>query len=503
MLRLLFVFSALLWTVTFASAHDPQDLKTPPGEARYIVNAGVVVSQKTDTGESKILFDPLPLSGFGTYPDLPDAEKKSMMSGEVPYDGIDAVFISHAHSDHFSALDMNRYMAAQPEVRLFAPAQAIDAMKKGSRWDEGFESRITAIALEYGDGPAKYSISGLDISAVRIPHSGWPERTEIENLVFRVTLNDNITVAHMGDADINPVHYAPYAKHWQQAGTDMAFPPFWIYLDPDGDEVLEIMNVRQSVGVHVPIKGSDKLKASGADFFFVSGESRSINPAAQTCAPVTFEAVDFTVCTVERTADIRLFWGDEADKPFGNFSKLSKSLEGGGETLVMAMNGGMYKSDRKPVGYYVEDGTQGQNLMTKASYGNFGLLPNGVFYVDETGAHVSETLNFKAAKPDVRFATQSGPMLVIDGQLHPRFRKNSSSRKRRNGVGVTGDKVYFVISEAPVNFHHFGRLFRDKLKTPNALFLDGVISRLYDPESGRNDAGLSMGPIVGVVASQP
>jgi len=90
-------------------------------------------------------------------------------------------------------------------------------------------------------------------------------------------------------------------------------------------------------------------------------------------------------------------------------------------------------------------------------------------------------------------------MLVIDGSLHAKFRAQSTSKKRRNGVGVDGDKIYFAISEEPVNFHHFGRLFRDQLKTPNALYLDGVVSRLYDTGLSRNDPGMPMGPIIAVV----
>jgi len=218
------------------------------------------------------------------------------------------------------------------------------------------------------------------------------------------------------------------------------------------------------------------------------------------CAPVLFDGADFTVCAVDLDADIRLFLNNADDIPYGHFSVLSQYLAMNDETLLLAMNGGMYHSDRRPVGYFIEQGEKKQELMTRGSSGNFGLLPNGVFYVAKDGTiAVQETLAFKEAKPETRYATQSGPMLVIDGELHPAFQAASQSRKRRNGVGVGADKIYFAISEQPVNFHHFARLFKDEFGTPNALFLDGVVSRLYDAESGRNDLGLPMGPILGVV----
>jgi uncharacterized protein YigE (DUF2233 family) len=92
-------------------------------------------------------------------------------------------------------------------------------------------------------------------------------------------------------------------------------------------------------------------------------------------------------------------------------------------------------------------------------------------------------------------------MLVIDGDLHPRFLVDSDSRYVRNGVGVSADghTAWFAISDRSVTFHEFGRLFRDGLKARNALYFDGSISRLYAPQVRRNDFGWSMGPIIGLV----
>jgi uncharacterized protein YigE (DUF2233 family) len=142
-------------------------------------------------------------------------------------------------------------------------------------------------------------------------------------------------------------------------------------------------------------------------------------------------------------------------------------------------------------------------LVRNAGPGNFGMLPNGVFWIDDKSAGVTETLTydslFEGDPP--RFATQSGPMLVVNGELHPALNPDGTSIRRRNGVGVSGDgrQVFFVISDAPVNFHTFARLFRDRLQVPNALYLDGAVSKVYAPALERNETGLDMGPIVGVV----
>ena len=198
--------------------------------------------------------------------------------------------------------------------------------------------------------------------------------------------------------------------------------------------------------------------------------------------------------------DLRIFHDAPGGGNLGSFGAVSDGLAAEGRVLAIAMNAGMYHPDRRPVGLLVENGTERAPLVTAEGPGNFGLLPNGVFCIADRGFSVVESRAFAAAPPACRFASQSGPMLVIDGALHPRFLKDSDSRYVRNGVGVSADgrTAWFAISASPVNFETFGRLFRDVLKTPNALYFDGKISRLYAPELGRNDFGFAMGPIVGL-----
>lgn len=219
------------------------------------------------------------------------------------------------------------------------------------------------------------------------------------------------------------------------------------------------------------------------------------------CRTVEHLEQSFSVCDVDMTsADVRLFLRDDDGNTIGGFTGLQDALDPN-ERLIFAMNGGMFHPDRRPVGLFIADGAAEQRLITTPGPGNFGMLPNGVFCGLDGSAAVIETLQFAAAPPDCQFATQSGPMLVIDGALHPRFIPGSSSLRIRNGVGTSDDGAgaVFAISDAPVNFHDFATLFRDTLGLPNALYLDGNVSRLFAPELSRRDGGTGLGPIIGVV----
>ncbi|MFN0115087.1 MAG: phosphodiester glycosidase family protein [Paracoccaceae bacterium] len=236
----------------------------------------------------------------------------------------------------------------------------------------------------------------------------------------------------------------------------------------------------------------------------VLGLGAAATAKAAECRSMTFAGEGYALCEVAAGEDLRLWLTGEDGAPMGTFERLRGWAGDRGLSVVFAMNAGMYHPDRRPVGLYVEDGREGAPLVTGASKGNFGMLPNGVFCVSDRGFAVTETGAFATRPPACLYATQSGPMLVIGGALHPRFLPGSDSLHVRNGVGVSpeGRTAWFAISDRPVTFHAFARLFFDGLGVPDALYLDGSISRLYAPALGRDDAGFPMGPILGVVVPE-
>lgn len=226
--------------------------------------------------------------------------------------------------------------------------------------------------------------------------------------------------------------------------------------------------------------------------------------AAADCTPLRHDGLEYTVCIIDPAQeDLRLFRTMSDGTVLGSFDRVNVLLSGEGRELALAMNAGMFHPDRSPVGLYIEKGEERHPAIASAGPGNFGLLPNGILCLTGDSAEVIETRAYLAAPPACDYATQSGPMLVIGGELHPAFLPHSTSRFIRNGAGVRPDgALALAISEQPVTFHEFGRLFRDALGTPDALYLDGKVSRLYAPALGRHDFGLPLGPILGVTVPQ-
>jgi uncharacterized protein YigE (DUF2233 family) len=225
----------------------------------------------------------------------------------------------------------------------------------------------------------------------------------------------------------------------------------------------------------------------------------------------TFEDAAYIVCTFDlATSDIRFFWRQPDGTPHATFGDLAAHLEENGRRLEFAMNGGMYDDTLSPIGLYVENGEQHHAANTATSTEvpapNFYKKPNGVFFVDGDQAGVMTTEDFLADPPEADYATQSGPMLVIDGKLHPAFIEGSDSLNPRNGVcAPRPDQVRLAITEGSVNFWDFGRFFRDQLGCDNALFLDGgSASGIYSPQLGRDDppGHGGYGPIIGVVSAR-
>jgi uncharacterized protein YigE (DUF2233 family) len=197
---------------------------------------------------------------------------------------------------------------------------------------------------------------------------------------------------------------------------------------------------------------------------------------------------------------VRLYWHDEKGSTFRSIQRLQTWLEAKQQRLLFATNGGMYKPGNTPLGLYVEQGVPLTPLDTASGIGNFYLKPNGVFYLTAAGrAGISPTSSFRM-QPHIQYATQSGPLLVLHGQIHPAFRTGSTNRHVRNGVGLLPDgTVLFAMSKEKVSLYDFAAYFRQQ-GCQMALYLDGFVSRTYLPEKNWRQTDGDFGVIIGVTS---
>jgi uncharacterized protein YigE (DUF2233 family) len=233
-------------------------------------------------------------------------------------------------------------------------------------------------------------------------------------------------------------------------------------------------------------------------------QARSAEPAhaARACSERVFEGTRFTACRYDaRRDEIRILDAD-ARGTLRSFDNLDQALGRDSKRLLFAMNAGMFDPAGFPVGLSIAQGVE-RHKINRASGGadNFSMQPNGIFAADAAGHVVIVTSkDWPPAGFHARWATQSGPMLVIAGKLHPRIQPNGVSLNIRNGVGVADrDTAWFVISEEPVSFGRLARFLRDGLGCRNALYFDGAVSSLWDPAAGREDSRFELGPLVAIL----
>ncbi|HEY1631974.1 MAG TPA: phosphodiester glycosidase family protein [Rhizomicrobium sp.] len=216
--------------------------------------------------------------------------------------------------------------------------------------------------------------------------------------------------------------------------------------------------------------------------------------AARPCSDQTFEDSHFTVCPYDsRHEALRLVWKDARGHALRGFKGISP------HRVRFAMNAGMYQQDGTPLGFYVENGKRLRQLnLRDARSGNFYMKPNGVFSMKPNGAmRIEPSYEFALRSDTPQSATQSGPLLVLGGKLHPQITEDGPSRNLRNGVGLRdAHHAYFVISDDPVSFGKLARLFRDRLGCPDALYFDGAVSSAWIPSRHRMDNAAPLGPMV-------
>ena len=218
---------------------------------------------------------------------------------------------------------------------------------------------------------------------------------------------------------------------------------------------------------------------------------------------VRFNGQLFDVFIVDLIKDeIEFFYVDEKNQKLCDFESVNNYVKSKGKNLIFITNGGMFQKDGSPLGAFYYKGKEIKTVNLSDGTGNFYIKPNGVFCIDKNNeAIIVESEKFNIVAENVYYATQSGPVLVVNGYINKNFQESSTNLNIRSGVGIINPTtIVFAISNEPVNFYTFANLFKTYLSCSNALFLDGAISEMYHPKLERYGLNSGFfGVMIGVV----
>lgn len=199
---------------------------------------------------------------------------------------------------------------------------------------------------------------------------------------------------------------------------------------------------------------------------------------------INYRQQDFYTYIVDLTnSNLSFNFKTNSGEQIKTLSKLNTYYSQQNKNLIFATNGGIFSNNLEPLGLYVENGSEMFSLNLQDGAGNFFLKPNGIFYINKwNGAGIIESSKYETIAGKISYAIQSGPLLLLNGNVHGKFTENSSNKYIRNGVGIIDNKtIVFAISKKPVNFFDFAMLFKEEFNCANALYLDGAISEMYLP----------------------
>ena len=178
-------------------------------------------------------------------------------------------------------------------------------------------------------------------------------------------------------------------------------------------------------------------------------------------------------------------WKNPEGEKYLNMHSVTDSFGISNSQVKFLMNGGMFDPLFNPVGLYIENGLLLNQIDQKKDQpGNFYIQPNGIFTVDYDGSvQIIKTEDFRN-NDRIKFATQSGPILVWERKINPYFNPDSENTNIRNAVGIKADgEVIFVISKDKVSFYQLSQFMVDS-GCKKALYLDGFVSNMYTQENG-------------------
>jgi L-ascorbate metabolism protein UlaG (beta-lactamase superfamily) len=207
---------------------------------RYVANAGVLVTVEG----RRFLIDAPIRDGIPPYATSPADERARLEGASAPYDGVDAILITHWHEDHFSPEAVAAHLTRNARAVLISSPEVV-ARVRAVAADLPVE-RVRGILPAPGQAEA-VTVGSVTVRVLRIRHNPTRRLPE-QHVGFLV--GEAAPVLHVGDAD-------PAADNFgllrNLPKVDIALLPFWYVVDAASRRfVADSIGPRRLVAMHLP-----------------------------------------------------------------------------------------------------------------------------------------------------------------------------------------------------------------------------------------------------------
>lgn len=165
---------------------------------------------------------------------------------EPPFDGIDLIFVTHSHADHYDPVVVGRHLENNPEAIFVSTPDAVEMLLETFPEWEGLEDRVVVVDIGEGES-VKMNLKGIDLEVIFLSH-GY---NAVPNLCFIFDLG-GLRFLHTGDfvpEFLSLSYLLDYGL--PELGIDYAFVP-WFYLTEEGtlELILEGIQPKHIIPMH-------------------------------------------------------------------------------------------------------------------------------------------------------------------------------------------------------------------------------------------------------------
>ena len=210
----------------------------------YLSNAGVMLA----IADKKILVDAFCNSTIAMYKNLPPEIREQIINGNVPFDNIDLLLITHHHADHFDPIGVVRFLKSNQNTILISTSEVISQIN--TQFPEIEKGRL----IEPSGAGEIIQINNINVQTFSMLHDG-KDYWDVDNLAYLLEVN-GIKILHVGDAKAIKENFI--SLNLTAKEIELLIVPFPYVGLPTGRQLIDkFINPKKIAAVHLPYRELD------------------------------------------------------------------------------------------------------------------------------------------------------------------------------------------------------------------------------------------------------